>query len=138
MSLRLLSFGDFFLFSVLGGELIMKRDGRKTRFFTILFGITSLILALTLGLSVFVIFKLNRRNMYSKSIMLDNNYFLNLPENSRGTDDSGDKLNAHSKYEHLYGGTYEIPAEVADDEVADRDLSLMYNDDQNKIGRAHV
>ena len=49
-----------------------NRTGRLTWFF----GILSLLLALVLAGACFVIVRLNRNNMFSKSIMLDNNYFM--------------------------------------------------------------
>ena len=57
----------------------------KSKFITCFFAILSLALALVLAAACCVIVKLNRNNMFSKSIMLDNNYFIDY-ENSKRTD----------------------------------------------------
>lgn len=53
----------------------MNKTNRSVRF-AWFFGILSLLLVLVLAAACFVIVKLNRNNMFSKSILLDNNYFM--------------------------------------------------------------
>ncbi|MBR6807179.1 MAG: C39 family peptidase [Clostridia bacterium] len=52
------------------------KKANKAKFFAWFFGILSLLLVLVLIAAVFIIVKLNRNNMFSKSILLDNNYFM--------------------------------------------------------------
>lgn len=54
----------------------MKRSHGKSWVFAWLFALLSITLALALACTVFIIVKLNRNNLFSKNILLDNNYFM--------------------------------------------------------------
>lgn len=73
----------------------MKKTN-KSKLLAWLFGILSLLLALILSVACGIIVKLNRNNLFSKSIMLDNNYFMDYSFYGRDSED--DKRETEDKY----------------------------------------
>ncbi len=70
-----------------------KKGGYKR--LAILFSIISVILAVSLVFAIFVIVKLHRNNLFSKSILIDNNYFL---DNNPYDDATNDELTEEERY----------------------------------------
>lgn len=73
----------------------MKKTN-KSKVLACFFGILSLLLALVLAAACGIIVKLNRNNLFSKSIMLDNNYFMDYSFYGRDSED--DKRETEDKY----------------------------------------
>ena len=68
----------------------MKKTN-KSKLLAWFFGILSLLLALILSVACGIIVKLNRNNLFSKSIMLDNNYFMDYSFYGRDTETDQNK-----------------------------------------------
>ncbi len=102
----------------------MKRVN-KSRLFAWVFGILSLLLALVLAAACFVIVKLNRNNMFSKSIMLDNNYFMDYSffennsesKNTEPTDVYVDGMVVREYIEYTSDGTPQIVSTYVEREL---------------------
>lgn len=70
----------------------------KLRLPVLLLSLLSFILSLSLVFSVFVIFKLRNNNLFSKSIMLDNNYFMDYSVYAYDEDETDGSSEYSDKY----------------------------------------
>lgn len=87
----------------------MKKKHGKSFFLAWIFGAITLILAIMLVFSTLVIIKLQRSNMFSRSILLENNYFMDqlMYDLSNNTPDSdGDGGSQNIIYTDLYADEY--------------------------------
>ena len=116
---------------------------RKVRLSTVILSIIIVILAAALCVSGFVIVKLQRINLFSKSIILSNNYFLENSGYGMFDDEEEDGESGLSNYEYKnpevedygvdFGGILYIPGTEEVDWMAYSGVSGADDELQNKI-----